>query len=110
MSSVEHCEVDNHPSKETTFRQAKEESCHQEPCIALYEPDAHAHYTPGNDKARQVIACPEIFEHQVAGNVIANVRNVEYGQCNVEFVGSKIEVGSQAVDSSISNIASINKC
>ncbi len=104
VSTVEHGKVENHPTEQASFAKPEEESADKQAMVAFHKTSACTHDSPSYQKAWEIAVGPKILDHPIARYVHQDIWYVENRESNVELVAIQLQVGSQPIDTSISDI------
>lgn len=73
MTAVEHGQIDDHATKQTSFAKTQEESGCDQTGVALDEAHAHADNAPADDERWQVVAGLEILQDKIGRDIHTDI-------------------------------------
>lgn len=77
MTTVEHCQIDDHAAENPAFEQTQEQSAEDQPAVGLDEAHEGADEAPAGDQRREKYSRAQTLEEEVGGDVDEDVGDVE---------------------------------
>lgn len=109
MSGIPHAEVVDDPRKESSFRQAKQESRAQQSTKIVYETHADSYYTPGYHQCRKPNRWCESLQDDIRRDFEKDIAKEVDRQCPQVRVIRDVKIRGQTFELGITDIASVQE-